>query len=41
VCTIVAVVTKSFLPFSIVGGNPARLLKTFDQQSGQWVKPRE
>jgi acetyltransferase-like isoleucine patch superfamily enzyme len=36
-----AVVTRSFPPFSIVGGNPARLLKTFDQQSGQWIKPRE
>jgi len=36
-----AVVTRSFPPFSVVGGNPARLLKTFDQQSRQWIKPRE
>jgi acetyltransferase-like isoleucine patch superfamily enzyme len=34
-----AVVTRSFPPFSIVVGNPAILLKTFDQQTKQWVKP--
>lgn len=36
-----AVVTRSFPPFSVVGGNPAKLLKTFDRQSGRWIKPRE
>jgi acetyltransferase-like isoleucine patch superfamily enzyme len=35
-----AVVTRSFPPFSIIVGNPAILLKTFDQQTKQWVKPR-
>jgi acetyltransferase-like isoleucine patch superfamily enzyme len=35
-----AVVTRSFPPVSIIVGNPAILLKTFDQQTKQWVKPR-
>ncbi len=36
-----AVVTRTFPPFSVVAGNPARLLKTLDPQSGRWVKARE
>ena len=36
-----AVVTRSFPPFSVVAGNPARLLRTFDQQTGKWVSNHE
>jgi acetyltransferase-like isoleucine patch superfamily enzyme len=31
-----AVVTRSFPPFSVIGGNPAKLLKSYSQQREQW-----
>ena len=34
-----SVVTKDVPPFSIVGGNPARVLKQYNETSGLWEKP--
>jgi acetyltransferase-like isoleucine patch superfamily enzyme len=34
-----SVVTKDVPPFSIVGGNPARVLKQYNEASGLWEKP--
>jgi acetyltransferase-like isoleucine patch superfamily enzyme len=35
-----AVVTRSFPPFSIVAGNPAKVVRAYDQQSGKWLKAK-
>ena len=36
-----AVVTKSFPPYSMVGGVPAKLMKTYNHNSHEWEKTSE
>lgn len=33
-----SVVTKDIPPYSVAVGNPARVVKQYDAENGQWIK---
>ena len=36
-----SVVTRDVAPYTVVGGNPARILKQYDAEAGDWLSPRQ
>jgi acetyltransferase-like isoleucine patch superfamily enzyme len=36
-----SVVTRNVPPYTVVGGNPARILKQYDPESASWVSPQK